>query len=205
MIAKLTGILDSVTLCATKPSGEAILDVGGVGYRVICPARTLASLPEPGAEASLAIETEVREDHIHLYGFGSAVERDCFNLLTTVNGVGAKAALAILGILSPGEVVAAIACADARTLARAPGVGPRLAQRIVGELAGKAQRIEVTDAMPAAATGASVGDAVSALVNLGYRRPVAVASIARAMERAGREASVDALIRAGLQDIADRR
>ncbi len=131
MIAKLTGLIDST-------DGEgAVLDVGGVGYLVFCSARTLARLPARGMPASLLIETHVREDHIHLYGFADAGERDWFRLLTTVQGVGARLALAVLSVLGPDDLARAIAAADRASLARAPGVGPKLAGRIAAELKDK--------------------------------------------------------------------
>jgi Holliday junction DNA helicase RuvA len=193
VIAKLRGILDS--------TGEdwAILDVGGVGYLVYCSARTLARLPEPGAAVALDVETHVREDHIHLYGFLGAGERAWFRLLTTVQGVGARVAMAIQGVL--GE---AVALADRASLTRAPGVGPKLAQRIITELKDKVDAIAVAP-IPvrlAAANGDHASDAVSALVNLGYRRPEAMGAVSAAVRSLGAEAAVEALIKAGLKELA---
>src|SRR6478672_3133755 len=141
MIAKLTGLIDSTT-------GEgAVLDVNGVGYLVFCSPRTLARLPAKGAPASLLIETHVREDHIHLYGFADLPERDWFRLLTTVQGVGAKLALAVLGVLGPDDLAHAIAAGDKASLSRPPGVGPKLAGRIAAELKDKAGSIAIGPAL----------------------------------------------------------
>jgi len=199
MIAKLTGILDSVA-----PEG-AVIDVGGVGYLVYCSARTLGRLPPPGAQARLLVETHVREDHIHLYGFVDAAERDWFDMLTTVQGVGARLALAILSVLAPEDLTLAIVAQDKVMLARAEGVGPRLAARIVNELRDKTAGLAlVQPAGPGAAgiaNGGAAADAVSALVNLGYRRAEAYAAVAAAARRLGEDAALDALIRAGLQEL----
>ena len=131
MIAKLAGLLDQVM------SDGAVIDVGGVGYLVFCSTRTIGQLPPPGAAARLLVETHVREDHIHLYGFIDAVERDWFRLLTTVQGVGARLALALLSAVPPDALALAILAQDKATLARADGVGPRLAARIANELRDK--------------------------------------------------------------------
>jgi Holliday junction DNA helicase RuvA len=201
MIAKLTGILDHI-----GPDG-AIVDVGGVGYLVFASSRTLGQL-ELGAAARLLIETHVREDHIHLYGFVDAAERDWFRLLTTVQGVGAKVALAILSAVAPNELTLAIVAQDRTTLARADGVGPKLAARIVNELRDKVGGLalvatnSVAPVAPAANDPGATGDAVSALVNLGYRRAEAFGAVAAASRRLGSDAKVDALIRAGLQELA---
>jgi Holliday junction DNA helicase RuvA len=202
MIAKLAGILDSAG------SDSAILDVGGVGYLVFCSTRTLGRLPVPGAAARLLVETHVREDHIHLYGFIDAAERDWFRLLTTVQGVGARLALAILSAVMPEALTLAILAQDKAALARAEGVGPKLAARIVNELRDKvgglaiaAQASPTSAGIPGAEDGAA-GDAVSALVNLGYRRAEAFGAVAVAARRLGEGAEIDALIRAGLQELA---
>jgi Holliday junction DNA helicase RuvA len=202
MIAKLTGILDHI-----GPEG-AIVDVGGVGYLVFCSTRTVGQLPPSGGATSLLVETHVREDHIHLYGFFDAAERDWFRLLTTVQGVGARLALAILSAVAPNELTLAIVAQDKAMLARADGVGPRLAARIVNELRDKVGGLALaaTNAAAPAPQAASepgvTGDAVSALVNLGYRRAEAFGAVAAASRRLGGDAKVDALIRAGLQELA---
>jgi Holliday junction DNA helicase RuvA len=141
MIAKLAGIVDSA-----GPEG-AVIDVGGVGYLAFCSTRTISQLP-PGAPARLLVETHVREDHIHLYGFIDAAERDWFRLLTTVQGVGARLALAILSAVMPEALVLAIVAQDKAVLARAEGVGPRLAARIVNELRDKVGGLALASASP---------------------------------------------------------
>ncbi|MBV9554844.1 MAG: Holliday junction branch migration protein RuvA [Alphaproteobacteria bacterium] len=203
MIAKLTGTVDSV-----GPDG-AVIDVGGVGYLVFASTRTIGRLPPTGGAARLLVETHVREDHIHLYGFADAAERDWFRLLTTVQGVGAKVALAILSAVAPEELTLAIVAQDKATMARADGVGPKLAARIVNELKDKVggMALAATNAAaraPAAAAAepGATGDAVSALVNLGYRRAEAFGAVAAASRRLGAGVKVDALIRAGLQELA---
>lgn len=197
MIAKLNGILDSVA------ADHAVIDVGGVGYLAFCSARTLARLPAAGTTVSLAVETHVREDHIHLYGFLDALEREWFRLLLTVQGIGAKSALAILGAIGPEDLALAIASQDRAMITRAPGVGPKLASRLLVELKDK------TPAMPIAGARALAGrtadtsaDAVSALVNLGYKRSEAFQAVAEAQGKIGREASVEALVRAGLKELS---
>ena len=198
MIAKLKGLIDSL--------GEdwAVIDVGGVGYLVFCSGRTLGFLGA-GEAAEVMVETHVREDHIHLYGFIDAVERDWFRLLTTVQGVGAKVALALLTVLSSDELVQAIAAADKAVITQAPGVGPKLAARILNELKDKVGAIalaEVADGQPAAGPGGAVSDAASALVNLGYQPSQALGAVSRAAGRLGEGADVEALIRGGLSEMA---
>ena len=202
MIARLTGILE--------PLGEdrAIVDVGGVGYMVFCSGRTLGQLPADGSTVQLHIETHVREDHIHLYGFADMGELEWFRLLTTVQGVGAKVALAILTVLGPDDLLQAVAAADKVAVSRANGVGPKLAARIVSELKDKVGGIALGAAAairvagtPAAAGGVDV-DAVSALVNLGYGRSEAFGAVARAGGRLGDGAPLGDLIRAGLEELS---
>jgi Holliday junction DNA helicase RuvA len=204
VIGKLTGTLDSV-------SGDAaLIDVNGVGYVVHAASRTLARLGPNGGPVSLLIETHVREDAINLYGFWDATERDWFRLLTTVQGVGAKVALAILGILAPDDLSLAIAAQDKAIVSRAPGVGPKLAQRIVSELKDKAGNIALGSGAVAPAvavngsksSGGAAEDAISALVNLGYRRAEAYGAVAKAARDLGERASLDALIRAGLKELS---
>ena len=196
MIAKLAGLLDQAG------SDSAVIDVGGVGYLVFCSARTLARMPAKGAPVSLLIETHVREDHIHLYGFAEPAERDWFRLLTTVQGVGAKLALAVLGVLGPEDLMRAIAAADKASLARAPGVGQKLAQRIATELKDKVRAVALGPAAAELPQRGSEADAVSALVNLGYRRAEAFDAVIEAARRLGASAPVDALIRAGLKELS---
>jgi Holliday junction DNA helicase RuvA len=201
MIAQLTGRVDALS------DGTCVIDVGGVGYLVQASSRTLSALPQPPAVAKVLIETHVREDAIVLYGFADTAERDWFRLLTTVQGVGGRVALAILSALSPRDLVGAIAAGDKASLTRAQGVGPRLAIRLLTELKDK------TGAMPTSTTGVSytpiaaatpADDALSALVNLGYRRPDAQQTVARVLERLGDTATLDALIRDSLKELAQR-
>jgi holliday junction DNA helicase RuvA len=202
MIGKLRGTIDSL--------GEdfIILDVHGVGYIVNCATRTLQNLPATGAPASLAIETQVREDSIRLYGFLSEAERDWFRLLQTVQGVGAKVALALLGGLSPGELGAAIARQDKTMLARTPGVGPRLAARLVTELKDKAPASQASatlaglEAAAPTPDSAAVADAIAALISLDYSRQQAVAAVAVARAELGEAAQAPALIRRSLKELA---
>ncbi len=202
MIAKLRGILDSVG------DGFLILDVNGVGYRVFCSAKTQMKMPANGQSAALLIETQVREDHIHLFGFADAAEKSWFSLLTTVQGVGAKVALAILSVLSSEELSMAIASGDSKAVTRAPGVGPKLAVRIVTELKGKigaAVSAAGTDSPAgeiAQAQGSAVNDAVSALVNLGYARMDASMAVTKSFKKRGESAKVDELIRDALKEFA---
>lgn len=200
MIAKLRGVLDSIG------DGWAVVDVGGVGYLAYCSNGTLAALPAPGQTVSLTVETVVRADHIHLYGFASEQERAWFRLLQTVQSVGARLALAILGTLPAEELAHCIAAQDRAGVARAPGVGPKLAARILAELRDKAPVPPAAPGVPAAA-GASPGsaagtDAVAALVNLGYRPSEARGAVAEAVRRLDDAAPVEALIRAGLKELA---
>ncbi len=202
MIARLVGQV------VQQGADHCVIDVGGVGYLVYASAPTLAALPAPPSVATLLIETHVREDALLLYGFTEAAERDWFRLLTTVQGVGAKVALAILATLPPGPLAAAIAGGDRAALTRAPGVGAKLAARLVTELReragamatsthGLAARAEApfpSDPMAAMAT-----DALSALLNLGYRRAEAEAAVSRAARELGAEADLDPLIRASLR------
>ena len=205
MIGKLKGVVDS--------HGEdfVILDVHGVGYLVHCSARTLQALPAAGEAVDLAIETHVREDQIRLFGFLSNVEREWFRLLQTVQGVGTKVALAILSTLKPADLAAAIATRDRATITRTPGVGPKVAERIVTELKDKAPALAAVDPALARLAGAldeqrrapqPVLDAVSALVNLGYGQPQAAAAIAAALREAGEGADTARLIRLGLRELA---
>ncbi|MGD0110093.1 MAG: Holliday junction branch migration protein RuvA [Rhodopila sp.] len=201
MIAQLTGRVEALS------DGNCVIDVGGVGYLVQASSRTLSALPQPPMAAKLLIETHVREDAIVLYGFADSTERDWFRLLTTVQGVGGRVALAILSALSPRDLIGAIATGDKASLIRAQGVGPRLAVRLLTELKDK------TGTMPTSSTGVTyrpiaaatpADDALSALVNLGYRRPDAQQTVARVLERLGENATLDALIRDSLKELAQR-
>jgi Holliday junction DNA helicase RuvA len=203
MIGKLRGIIDSY--------GEdfVVLDVGGVGYQVHCSARTLQALPAQGA-ATLSIETYVREDQIKLFGFASDIEREWFRLLQTVQGVGAKVALSVLGTMKVSELAEAIAVRDKAAVARTPGVGPKVAERIVTELKDKVPKFASLDPAIVQLSGAldenraprPVADAVSALVNLGYGQPQAAAAIAAAARNTGKGADTATLIRHGLKELA---
>lgn len=198
MIAKLRGVLDSIG------DDWAVVDVGGVGYLAYCSNGTLAALPAPGQTVSLIVETVVRADHVHLYGFANEQERTWFRLLQTVQSVGARLALAILGALPAEELAHCIAAQDRAGVARAPGVGPKLAARILAELRDKAP---APPAAPDVQAGASLGsaagaDAVAALVNLGYRPSEAQGAVAEAARRLDDAAPVEALIRAGLKELA---
>ncbi len=196
MIAKLTGLLDSVH------DGFLILDVGGVGYRVFCSAKTFAKMPPLGGAVSLLVETQVREDAIRLFGFGSAAEKQAFGYLTDVQGVGAKVALAILSALTPEEIQMAVMTGDAKAFGRAGGVGPKLGARLVTELKGKLGSLGAAEVMPAgsAAFGGVMDEAVSALVNLGYARMDAGAAVARVL-RTHPDAALNEVIKSVLRDM----
>ena len=209
MIGKLKGTIDSVE------QDHLILDVNGVGYLVFASHRVLAQC-EVGAAMRLIIETHVREDHIHLYGFATTLERDAFKLITTVQGVGVRMGLAILGQFPPEQLQTIIAAQDKKMLTAVSGVGPKLAERIITELKNKVSQLaagsfetvaapkkgkkaDVSPA-PAAAVNSETEDAVSALVNLGYGRAEAFSAVARAQAQG--EAGLDALIKAGLVELA---
>ena len=204
MIGKLKGVIDSY--------GEdfVILDVNGVGYQVHCSPRTLQELPATGAPVTMAIETHVREDQIRLYGFLADGEREWFRLLQTVQGVGAKVALSVTGTLKPADLASAIALRDKAAVTRTPGVGPKVAERIVTELKDKAPAFANVDPALVRLSGAidneraprPVTDAISALVNLGYGQPQAAAAIAAATRSAGENAETAQLIRLGLKELA---
>ena len=204
MIGKLKGLIDSYG------QDFVIVDVNGVGYLVHCSARTLQALLAQGEAVTLAIETHVREDQIRLFGFLSDGEREWFRLLQTVQGVGTKVALSVLSTLKPADLANAIAMRDKGMVARTPGVGPKVAERIVTELKDKAPAYADVDPAVIRLAGAveerraprPVADAVSALVNLGYRRVDAFGAVARASRKVGSEAKLDALIRGGLKELA---
>jgi len=201
MIGKLTGIVDSIT------DDTVILDVNGVGYLVQCPASTLSRLTV-GAHASLMIEMKVSDDAIKLYGFAAAEEREWFRLLQTVQNVGGKVALAVLSTLSPRDLQRALALGDKAMIGRAPGVGPKLALRIATELKDKAASMILRgeeDGMVAAIAHAPrgpEGDAVSALVHLGYSDARAAEAVARAAHALGEQTETGVLIREALKGMA---
>jgi Holliday junction DNA helicase RuvA len=203
MIGRLRGIVEQVD------EDSCVVDVNGVGYVVHASARTLREL-SPGVEARLLVETVVREDAILLYGFIAAAERDWFRILTTVQGVGAKVALSLLSTLAPDALASAIVAQDKASLNRAAGVGPKLAARLTTELKDKATqwgaipgaRASQAKADAPSATPSPNEDAISALVNLGYKRMEAFGAIARVAQRLGTDAKIDALIREGLRELA---
>jgi len=200
MIARLTGRVEAIE------ESRCVVDVNGVGYLVHASTRTLAALPASPEPARLLVETQVREDAIVLYGFADAAERDWFRLLTTVQGVGGRVALSVLSALSPQDLVAAIATGDRASLTRAPGVGARLAVRLLTELRDKAGAMPTAAglAVPPRAAPGLAEDAISALINLGYRRPEAQPVVARAIEQLGEAAPLDLVLREALKALAQR-
>ena len=204
MIGKLKGLVDSLD------EDMAMIDVNGVVYEAHCSSRTLQALPSVGEATTLFIEMVVREDMIRLYGFATQAEKNWFGLLMTVQGVGARVALAILSILSPSDLSSAIALQDKAMVGRASGVGPKLAQRLVTELKGKAPAFGTIDAGVAGLQTAlgegvasgNVSDAVSALVNLGYAQAQASGAVARVVAREGGDTATEKLIRLGLRELS---
>lgn len=211
MFAKLTGQIDGIS------DGRLILDVNGVGYLVQASARTLGLIGSNGDKAGLLIETIVREDQISLYGFADALEKEWFNVLCSVQGVGAKAALAILAVIEPEELAMIISAQDKAMVARADGIGPKLATRIVTELKDKAGKMmTTTDSLSIKPGGGSAGaapvksptvaasgDAISALVNLGYGRAEAFSAVTSASRNLGEGANdVQSLIRESLKELS---
>ncbi len=204
MIGKLKGLVDSF--------GEdvVLIDCGGVCYEAFCSARTLRALPRVGEAAVVFIETVVREDMIRLYGFATEAEKAWFNLLMTVQGVGARVALSILSALSPSELSSAVALQDKAMIGRANGVGPKLALRLVTELKGKVPTVGSIDAgtlglqaaLGEGVASGNVADAVSALVNLGYQNAQASAAVARIVAREGDGTPTEKLIRLGLRELS---
>ena len=206
MIGKLRGRVDVVD------EDSVIIDVGGVGYVVFCSSRTLSMLPPVGEVAQLIIETHVREDHIHLYGFSDTVERDWFRLLATVQRVGNKMALTLLGAYAPSQIAHAILAKDTTAFSRISGVGPKLAERIVTELKDKVSKLPtseftVVSAAPqtggkkkAAPASNAMEDTISALVNLGYSRSEAYGAAMKASQDGG-GASLDQLIKLSLKEL----
>jgi Holliday junction DNA helicase RuvA len=198
MIARLRGVLAEVT------ADHAVLDVGGVGYLVGCSGRTLSAIGEVGGDVLLFTEMQVREDAITLFGFGSASERDAFRLLTSVQGVGGRVALSILTVLDAGELSRAVATGDKAMVARANGVGPKLAMRIVNELKDKMGGMPLGPGLAAApaAKGGVGDDALSALANLGFRPAEAANAVGAAIEELGDGATLDAVVRLALRKAA---
>lgn len=204
MIGKLKGMIDSFG------DDWVLIDCGGVCYEVFCSGRTLQALPRVGESAVVFVETIVREDLIRLYGFATDAEKSWFNLLTTVQGVGARVALSILSIMSPSELSSAVALQDKAMVGRANGVGPKLAVRIVTELKGKVPAIGVIDAgtlglqaaLGEGGASSNVTDAVSALTNLGYSSAQASAALARVVAKEGEDIATERLIRLGLRELS---
>lgn len=195
MIARLTGVLAEIG------ADHAVIDVGGVGYLVQASSRTLEAIGAVGGQVMLFTEMQVREDAMTLFAFGSAAERDWFRLLTSVQGVGGRVALAILSVLVPAELARAVAAGDKAMVARANGVGPKLAMRIVNELKDKAGGAALSIAgQPVAVPAAgAAADALSALGNLGFKPADAARAVAAAEEELGPTASLDALVRLALK------
>jgi len=197
VIARLAGTL------VEAGAEAAVVDVHGVGYLALASARTLGALGPPGGSVVLLTEMQVREDAITLFAFGSAAERDWFRLLTGVQGVGGRVALAILSVLAPDELARAVSAGDKATIARAQGVGPKLASRIALELKDRAGGVALgPGALPAAPAGGAAADALSALANLGFRPADASAAVAAAEKELGEGASLDALVRLALRKAA---
>ncbi len=196
MIARLTGIL------AESGADHAVIDVAGVGYLVQASTRTLSAIGAIGGQVMLFTEMQVREDAITLFGFGSAGERDWFRLLTSVQGVGGRVALAILSVLGPEDLNRAVASGDKAMIARANGVGPKLAQRIAMELKDKVGGIDLGPGAAPAPKGGAAADALSALANLGFRPAEANSAVAAAVAELGEGASLDALVRLALRKAA---
>lgn len=196
MIARLSGIL------AETGTDHAVIDVNGVGYLAYASSRTLTAIGAVGGNVLLLTEMQVREDAITLFGFGSAAERDWFRLLTSVQGVGGRVALAILSVLDPNELSRAISSGDKAMIARANGVGPKLAQRIAMELREKAGGVALGPGAPSVPAGSASADAISALANLGFRPAEASAAVAAATDELGPSAGLDALVRLALRKAA---
>lgn len=197
MIARLTGIL------AELAADHAVIDVNGVGYAVQASARTLETIGTVGGEVVLLTELQVREDQWTLFAFGNAGEREAFRQLTSVQGVGGRVALAILSVLTPAELATAVAHGDKAMVGRANGVGPKLAMRIVNELAGKlgSPALAGTAGAPTPRAGAAQ-DALSALANLGFKPTEASAAVAAAVDELGPDATLDGLVRLALKKAA---
>jgi len=200
LIAQLTGRVDALE------DGRCIIDVNGVGYLVHASTRTLSALPVPPAVARILVETHVRDDAILLYGFVESAERDWFRLLTTVQGVGGRVALSVLSVLSPRDLTAAIAAGDRASLTRVPGVGTRLAIRLLTELRDKVGAMPTAPAFSSVRAPASqmAEDTISALLNLGYRRQEVQSVVGHVVDRAGDAATLDVVLRDSLKELAQR-
>jgi len=204
MIGRLKGLIEAYA------DDHVLIDVQGVCYEAYCSTRTMQALPRVGEAAVVHIEMIVREDMIRLYGFESEAEKGWFRVLTSVQGVGARVALAILSTLSPSDLSSAIALQDKAMVGRASGVGPKLAQRIVSELKGKipetdgvdASTLGLQSALGEGQAGGSVTDAVSALTNLGYSRDQASGAVARVVRTEGEATPTEKLIRLGLKELS---
>ncbi len=201
MIGKLKGIVEELG------DDSLILDVNGVGYHVFVSSRHLATL-SVGETASLTIEMNVREDHIHLYGFPDKIERDWFRLLATVQGVGNKTGLAILAAYSPTKLVQAIMAKDIAAFKAISGIGPKLAERIVTELKDKVLKMPTSEFVTSSSsqpqsviTNPSANDAISALVNLGYSRSDAYSAVMKVVQNSDENQNLDVLIRLGLKEL----
>jgi holliday junction DNA helicase RuvA len=195
MIARLSGILAEVN------ADGAVIDVAGVGYQLLASARTLDAIGPIGSDVVVLTELQVREDAWTLFGFGSAVERDSFRALTSIQGVGGRLAMAILSALSPDELARAVAQDDTAMIGRANGVGPKLAARIANELKGKLGVAGIGGGLPAPRVGVAA-DALSALANLGFRPADASAAVNAAQDELGEDVSLDALVRLALKKAA---
>ena len=198
MIAKLKGLIDSIG------EGTLIIDVGGVGYLVFASSKTLGHMPAIGEAAELLIETHVREDHIHLYGFATEIELEMFRLLLSVQGVGTKVALSILTVLDPNALLVALASGDKAAITGGKGVGPKLAARIINELKDKVGSfaLEGISAAPGATHGAEFQDALSALVQLGYKPSVAHTALLAASSKVEGNPDIAGLIKGGLKELS---
>lgn len=206
MIGKLKGLIDATT------EDTVLIDVGGVGYELFCASRTIAALA-PGEAAELTVEMHVREDHIHLYGFMNAAEREWFRLLTSVQRVGAKMALSILSAHAPDAIANAILMKDTTAFSRISGIGPKLAERIIAELkdkngiwsqsSGTSQKTPASSLPPAPGSlNSALSDTISALLHLGYSRTEAQAAAMKAARETGTNAPVDTLIKRSLKELA---
>ena len=204
MISKLIGLLDSID------DDSALIDCRGVCYQVFCSQRTLSGLPSEGDKVSLYVETVMHQNVIRLYGFGVAAEKEWFNALVGLQGVGAKVGLAILSTLSPDELATAVALRDTKAIGRAHGVGPKMASRIVSDLDGKApttgglstETVAFQRTVGNGSVKTNVSEAISALTNLGYARAKVSAALGKIVSDQGEELSTEKLVRLGLRELS---